>query len=357
MIKPKSLRAGDKVAIVSLSRGLLGEPFIKHELELGVKRLQDMGLVPVIMEHALDGIETLEEHPEYRASDLKQAFMDKSIRGIITAIGGNDTYRTLPYLMDDEEFIVAVKNGPKIFCGFSDTTMNHLMFYRLGLETFYGPSLIADLAELDTEMLPYTKKYLDKFLTNDAGMVIESSKVWYEDRNNYGPEAIGTSRVKHVEEHGFETLKGTGKVRGELYGGCIEVFYMAMTGWRHEDAKGIVEKAGILLKPAEYTDKILFLETSDECPAPEELEKMLLEFKKQGMFGARGIIVGKPMQEKYYEEYKEVWRNVLSDIDIPILYNVNFGHAVPRCILPYGAEAEIDYDNKTIKVVEPLFVE
>lgn len=357
MIKPKSLKAGDKVAIVSLSRGLLGEPFIKHELELGMKRLREMGLVPVVMEHALDGLDALAEHPEYRAADLKQAFMDRTIRGIITAIGGNDTYRTLPYLMDDEEFVAAVKDDPKIFCGFSDTTMNHLMFYRLGLETFYGPALITDLAELDTEMLPYTKKYLDKFLANDAEMEIESSKVWYEDRDNYGPEMMGTSRVKHTEGHGFEVLKGAGRVRGELYGGCIEVFYMAMTGWRHEDAKTIVEKAGVLLKPEEYTDKILFLETSDECPTPEDLEKMLLEFKEQGMFGARGIIVGKPMQEKYYEEYKEVWRKVLSDVEIPVLYNVNFGHAVPRCIIPYGVEAEVDYSNKKIKVAESLFAE
>lgn len=357
MIKPKSLKVGDKVAIVSLSRGLLGEPFIKHELELGMKRLREMGLVPVVMEHALDGLEVLEKHPEYRADDLKQAFMDKTIRGIITAIGGDDTYRTLPYLMEDKEFIEAVKSDPKIFCGFSDTTMNHLMFYRLGLETFYGPAVITDLAELDTEMLPYTKRYLDKLMTNDATMAIESSEAWYEDRDNYGPEMIGTSRVKHAEEHGFEVLKGAGTVRGRLYGGCIEVFYMAMTGQRHEDAKGVVEKAGILLKPEEYADKILFLETSDECVTPEDLEKMLYEFKKQGMFGARGIIVGKPMQEKYYEEYKEVWRNVLSDTEIPVLYNVNFGHAVPRCIVPYGAEAEIDYGNKTIKVVEPLFTE
>ena len=40
--------------------------------------------------------------------------------------------------------------------------MNHLMFYRLGLETFYGPCIIADLAELNNEMLPYTKEYLKK---------------------------------------------------------------------------------------------------------------------------------------------------------------------------------------------------
>lgn len=357
MIKPRSLRAGDKVAIVSLSRGLLGEPFIKHELELGVKRLEEMGLVPVMMEHALDGIETLATHPEYRASDLKQAFMDGEVRGIITAIGGDDTYQTLPYLMDDEEFMTAVKNDPKIFCGFSDTTMNHLMFYRLGLETFYGPSLISDLAELDTEMLPYTKKYFDKFLANEPGMEIRSSNVWYDERENYGVEMIGTSRIKHDEQHGFETLLGAGKARGELYGGCIEVFYLAMTGWRHEDAKTIVEKANILLQPEEYKNKILFLETSDECPTPDDLEKMLYELKEQRMFGARGLIIGKPMQEKYYEEYKEVWRKVLSDTEIPVLYNANFGHSVPRCIIPYGAEAEIDFNARTIKVLEPLFSE
>ena len=41
MIKPKKLNKGDKVAIISLSRGLLGMPFIKHELDLGLKRLKE----------------------------------------------------------------------------------------------------------------------------------------------------------------------------------------------------------------------------------------------------------------------------------------------------------------------------
>ena len=34
MIKPKKLNKGDKVAIVSLSLGILGMPFCKHELEI-----------------------------------------------------------------------------------------------------------------------------------------------------------------------------------------------------------------------------------------------------------------------------------------------------------------------------------
>ena len=48
-MKPKKLNKGDKIAIVSLSRGLLGMPFCKHELDLAIKRLEEFGLVPVIM--------------------------------------------------------------------------------------------------------------------------------------------------------------------------------------------------------------------------------------------------------------------------------------------------------------------
>lgn len=59
MKKPKSLVKGDKVAVVSMSSGILGEDFAKHELELGLKRLKEFGLVPVVMPNALKGIEYL----------------------------------------------------------------------------------------------------------------------------------------------------------------------------------------------------------------------------------------------------------------------------------------------------------
>ena len=39
LIKPKKLNIGDKVAIVSLSSGILGESSSKHQLEIGVTRL------------------------------------------------------------------------------------------------------------------------------------------------------------------------------------------------------------------------------------------------------------------------------------------------------------------------------
>ena len=147
----RKLRKGDKVAIVSLSSGMLGEDFCSHNIEIGVKRLKEYGLKPVFMPNALKGIEYLREHPKARAEDLKDAFFDDSIAGIICAIGGDDTYRLLPYLMEDAEFIRAVEKNPKLFTGFSDTTINHLMFYKLGLSTYYGPNFICDLGEIAEE--------------------------------------------------------------------------------------------------------------------------------------------------------------------------------------------------------------
>ena len=89
---------------------------------------------------------------------------------------------------------------------------------------------------------------------------------------------------------------------------------------------------------------------------PDKLEKILNFFKKEKILeSVRGIIVGKPVDEKYYEEYKEVYKKVFSDLDTPILYNVNFGHSVPRCIIPYDAEATVDYDNKKIFINSEIF--
>lgn len=68
-----------------------------------------------------------------------------------------------------------------------------------------------------------------------------------------------------------------------------------------------------------------------------------------------GIIVGKPKNETYYEEYKEVYRKIAFEAgkkDLPILYNVNFGHTSPMAILPLGIKVEVDLDKKEIRFLE-----
>ena len=47
MIKPRELKKGDKIAIVSLSQGLLGMPFCKHEVDIALKRLEEFPIIPI----------------------------------------------------------------------------------------------------------------------------------------------------------------------------------------------------------------------------------------------------------------------------------------------------------------------
>ena len=127
------------IAIVSLSSGTIGEDFARHEVEIGLRRLNEYGLNVRMMPHAQSGIEYVKNHPKERAEDLIAAFQDDSIDMILCAIGGDDTYRLLPYLFEGDNLKKALKE--KVFLGFSDTTMNHLMLHKVGLNTFYGQSI------------------------------------------------------------------------------------------------------------------------------------------------------------------------------------------------------------------------
>ena len=356
MIKPEMLNKGDKVAIISLSRGILGHPLVKHELELGKERLKDMGLEPVIMPNSLKSMDYLFDHPEERASDLKQAFLDDSIKAIICAIGGDDTYKTIPYLMEDEEFKEAVRNHPKIFMGFSDATNNHFMLNKLGLETFYGPSFLIDFAELDKEMLPYTLDNINRLFRYEDGYEIVSSPIWYKDRESFGEDQLGVPRIVNEEKHGYEVLNGSGVVTGKLFGGCLDSIYNIYASDRYADETAVHMKYNLLPTLDEWKEKILFLETSEERMKPEKLEEELNLFKDLKILeSVKGVLVGKPIDEMYYDEYKEVYKKVFSDLSTPVLYNINFGHASPRTILPYGVMATVDFDNKKIFVDEPIF--
>ena len=58
-----------KIGIVSLSSGVLGESFIKHELKIGVDRLNKYGIEVEFLPNALKGIEFIKEHPQSKRFD------------------------------------------------------------------------------------------------------------------------------------------------------------------------------------------------------------------------------------------------------------------------------------------------
>ena len=77
----------------------------------------------------------------------------------------------------------------------------------------------------------------------------------------------------------------------------------------------------------------------------------VLLLKEKGVFDVvNGVLVGKPQDEAYYHEYKDILIRVIDNEKLPIVYNVNFGHAMPRCALQYGAVAKVDMKQKKIYV-------
>lgn len=331
------------VGIVSLSSGSLGDPQVGFEREIGERRLGEMGLQVRYLPHALKGSAYIREHPEDRAADLLQAFRDPELDLILCAIGGDDTLRLCPWLFDRDELRRAMTGKP--FLGFSDTTINHLMLHKLGLSTFYGQSFLADVCELGPEMLPYTKGYFTELIQTGTIREIRPSEVWYSARRSYGPDQVGVSLTAQPDR-GFELLQGPSVFSGPILGGCIDSMYDFMDGEHDEQYRSfpaLAQKYGIFPDPEDWRGRILLLESSEVLMPPEEYRKALLCLKRRGIFSViSGILVGKPMDEAYQAEYHRILVETVDDPSLPILANLNIGHAQPRCIIPFGPEARVD---------------
>lgn len=341
LLKPRHLQRGDKIAIVSLSSGMLGEKEFIHKYYIAKERFEnDYGLSVVAMPNALRGRDFIYRNPKARADDLMQAFDDHEIKAVFCAIGGDDSIRLLPYV----DFNV-LRNNPKIFMGFSDTTITHFMMHKAGLVSYYGPSLMTDWSEY-VEINEYTKEALAKTLFSPAAPlnIPCSSYCSYEtDRVLWGEQNICIRRPRFPNT-AYEVLQGKGKVRGKLLGGCIDVFPMI---------------CGTKLWPCldDWRGKLLLIETSESNMDAQLLCELLRNLQAQGILDViEGIVVGKPGYREKYEPYKEVYNKVVAyeadRPDLPILYNVNVGHAYPIGVFPLGLEYEIDCDNKTLALLE-----
>ena len=339
------------VAIVSLSSGILGESFVKHEVEIGLKRLSSYGLDVTFMPHTLCGLDYIKDHPEDRAADLLAALKDESIDLILCAIGGDDTYRLLPYLFEHDELEEAVRNlkKEKYFLGFSDTTVNHLMFHKVGLTTFYGQAFLTEVCELEEEMLSYSKEYFEELIQTGTIKKITPSPDFYDDRTDWSAAAIGTPRIRHTNE-GFKLLQGPARFSGEILGGCVETLFDLFDNTRYEDSVQLCQKYQLFPMLETWKGKILLLETSESKSEPSHYRKMLTTLKKAGIFEViNGIICGKPIDNLYQEEYHQILMEVVGNPELPILANVSVGHCAPRCIMPLGIPCTVDADKDEIR--------
>ncbi|WP_455100224.1 S66 family peptidase [Parvimonas micra] len=339
-----------KIGIVSLSSGVLGEDFVAHEVKIGIERLKEYGIEVEFLPNSKKGIEFIKNSPEARAKDLIKAFKDDSIDMILCAIGGDDTYRLLPYLFENNELEKIAKQ--KIFLGFSDTTMNHFMLNKVGIKTFYGQAFLPDICELSNEMLPYSEHFFEELINNGRIKEIYPSDVWYNEREDFSEKSIGISMEEH-QNRGFELLRGNAKFEGQILGGCLETIFDIFDNSRYEDTVYLCQKYNLFPSLNEWKNKILLLETSEERPKPELFRKMILKLQEYGIFDViSGLIIGKPQNEEYYNEYKQIILDEIRNKNLSIVYNINIGHSTPRCIIAFGVNAKVDIERQIIEFKE-----
>ena len=168
----------------------------------------------------------------------------------------------------------------------------------------------------------------------------------------FSPDQVGKP-LPARPDRGFELLQGSSRFSGKILGGCIDSLYDFFDPGRYADMPVLCREYHLFPEKEDWAGRILLLESSEEKPSPQKYRQALEYLKKTGVFDAvAGVLVGKPMDETYAEEYKQLLTSVISRPELPIVFNLNIGHAMPRCILPFGVDAMVDAEKQTIRFEE-----
>lgn len=328
---PPPLSPGDAVAIVAPSHAAP-----EGALERGVSRLRSFGLEPVVYETATRDTEWLRANPDARAADVRRAFEDDAVDGVVAVHGGNRELQIAPDL-DPALF----RENPKRFYGSSDNTHLHLLLNEAGLVSFYGGQLFPDLVA-DPEMHEYTRRYVERAFRATPFGRVEPAAQWTDE---YFDVADPSPRTWFdVDGWGWHNADGR-TVTGPAVGGCFEML---------ETQLMLDERFFELLD----SGSVLVVETSGETPEPAEVERFF------GVLGERGalervaaVLVGKPetpgetLAER--NDYRDRQRWTVATVvdeyaDVPVVFDLDFGHTAPVLPLPLGAEVTVDTDAQTV---------
>ena len=338
MIRPPALKPGDTVATVSLSSGAAAA--YPHRYETGKRQLAEtFGVTVIETPNALRDDTWLHDNPKARADDLHWALANPEVAGVISTIGGDDSIRTVPYLDLD-----LIRSHPKVFLGFSDTTVQHLVNRRAGIVSFHGPSLLTEFAETGG-LHPYVEAAVRAAVFTPESFELTAVPEWTEEFLHWGNPAFQARRRRWWPNPGWQWLQGTEPVTGELIGGNAEILEMA---------KG----ARIWPSDEDWDGAVVLIETSEEVPPPQAVKHWLRGYLALGVLERIGaLLVARPMGYSQQQTFT-LWDNVQAVLaeagrpDLPVVANVDYGHTSPAGVLPLGCQARVDPVHRTITVVD-----
>ena len=321
-IIPNKLQKGDKVMIVAPARGL---KLISADCrELAEKRLREMGLNPVFAPNTTDANfdAMCSWNAQARADDLMTAFSDKSVKAIFTVLGGFNSNQILP-LLDFE----IIKTNPKIFCGFSDITALHAAINaKTGLQTYYGPHYSSIGMRKGCE---YTLQYLQKILFSDEVVEVLPAEQWSDDA-----WFIDQENREFIPNDGFWNIHN-GSAKGTIVGGNLCTFNLLL---------------GTDMRPVFAPDTILMIEDDGGSNAAVFDRNLQALCYQPDFRNVKALVIGRFQKEsKIDRKMLEFIINNKPELkNIPVLANVDYGHATPIITIPLGGEAELNNGKLTL---------
>jgi len=232
-------------------------------------------------------------------------FKDPKIHAVICLRGGYGTAR----LLQSIDYNMIRKN-PKIFVGFSDITSLHIAFHKKSrLVTFHGPMVTSNYAH--SKGRKYSMGGLLRMITK--------------------PEPFGSILKGSGIKKGKTLIKG--KVTAPLVGGNLSIL------------------VSLLGTPWEFSTKrrILFIEEVGE--ANYRIDRMFTHLLNAGKLNqASGIVLGqfsdtevKPTSDgRPTQTLKQIFKDRLGSLNIPIAFGFPFGHEKITATLPIGIKATLD---------------
>jgi len=307
MLKPRALRAGDRLAIVAPASGV-----DRGEFDQGIGEIEKLGFVPVYDDSVFARREYVAGSADLRATAIRSAWRDPSISGIVAVRGGYGSAQVLP-LLDPAE----AREARKPFVGYSDlTAVLTYLTMNCGMVAFHGPMLDGRLGR------------------GQDGY----------DRESFEKALCRREPMGELTPPGLEAIT-RGEAGGMLLGGTLTQL-LASIGTPYAFAP-----------PQGY---VLFLDEVGE--RPYRLDRMVLQLQQTGLLAkASAVVIGQlPRcdEPSGTPTARSVMTNLFNDFPGPVLFGFPSGHTTgPAVTLPFGVTCRVVADSRPRLIIEEAAVQ
>lgn len=294
---PPPAGPGDRVGVAALSG-----PVDPERLARGLEALRRLGFEPVLADNLLARHGLFAGNDAERLAAFHRLAADPALSAIFFARGGYGLMRLLPGIDWD-----LLRRYPRAYVGYSDLTPFLLeVARRLGLVTFHGPLVAADLAR------GLSREEEDSLLGALGGC--------------YPAEQPFTRWLREPAD---------GEVRGTLLGGCLSLLTATLGTPFAPDLEG----------------GIVFWEDVNE--PPYRLDRMLTHLGLSGnLKNIAGMIVGHLGESQDPDGEPADWPALIADglagFSWPLAWGLESGHVAPNRTLPVGLAARLDGEARRL---------